>query len=150
MVRALTPEDIEAAAAIVAQHRPSDAGYARAAFTREVAGEGRSRHFVAEEQGRVVGVSGWMQEGPQAHDTYWLGWTYVAEEARRRGVGSALLAHVLAEVRARGGRKLYLDTGAHGYEAAVAFYLRHGFQEEARLPDYYAEGEDALLLARRV
>ncbi len=149
-IRGLTAADLDAAVAIVAQCNAFDADNARLAFERELAGAGRSQHVVAEREGCVVGVSGWMQEGPQGQDVYWLGWTYVDRASRRQGIGAALLAHVLGELRARSARKLYLDTGARGYEAAVAFYLRHGFVEEARLPDYYAEGEDCLILARRV
>lgn len=45
-----------------------------------------------------------------------------------RGVGAALLNHIVAEARARGYRRLSLETGRGGiFDAAVAFYAKHGF-----------------------
>ncbi len=50
--------------------------------------------------------------------------------ARRRGVASALLQHMLADARSAGLKRLYLETGAFDYFApARALYARHGFRE---------------------
>lgn len=46
----------------------------------------------------------------------------------RRGVGAALLEHVIGEARARGYRRLSLETGSGpGFAAASALYRRRGF-----------------------
>ncbi|MFC8191958.1 GNAT family N-acetyltransferase [Cellulomonas sp. NPDC057328] len=51
-----------------------------------------------------------------------------ATAARGRGVGGALLAHVLAEARARGYRTVHLETGTQDYFAAARrLYERAGF-----------------------
>jgi putative acetyltransferase len=55
---------------------------------------------------------------------------HTAEAARRRGVGSAILRHIIATSRARGVARLSLETGSFGYFApAVALYEAHGFAE---------------------
>ncbi|KAA3633679.1 MAG: GNAT family N-acetyltransferase [Proteobacteria bacterium] len=49
-------------------------------------------------------------------------------EHRGRGVGAALLAHLLSEARSRGFRRVSLETGSMGYFApARALYLKFGF-----------------------
>ncbi|MCW3837507.1 GNAT family N-acetyltransferase [Sphingomonas canadensis] len=46
----------------------------------------------------------------------------------RRGAGSALMVHILSEARARGYRRLSLETGATpAFEAAQALYRHFGF-----------------------
>lgn len=46
----------------------------------------------------------------------------------RRGVGAALLEHVIGEARARGYRRLSLETGSGpGFAAALSLYRRRGF-----------------------
>ncbi|WP_309134701.1 GNAT family N-acetyltransferase [Cellulomonas sp.] len=63
-----------------------------------------------------------------------------ATAARGRGVGSALLAHVLAEATARGYRTLHLETGTQDFFApARRLYERHGFVPCAPFGAY---GED--------
>ena len=53
---------------------------------------------------------------------------HTAEGARRHGIGSAMLRHIIATARARGMTRLSLETGAWPYFApARAFYARHGF-----------------------
>jgi putative acetyltransferase len=62
---------------------------------------------------------------------------HTAEAARRRGVGSALLLHIIAAARARGMSRLSLETGSWPYFApARALYARHGFVECEPFGDY--------------
>ena len=52
-----------------------------------------------------------------------------AAAAKRRGVASALLGHIVAEARRRGYARLYLETGSADFFApARALYARFGFQ----------------------
>ena len=55
----------------------------------------------------------------------------------RRGAASILLDHVIATARARGVRRLSLETG-HGlaFEPALALYHRRGFAEGGPFSDY--------------
>ncbi len=55
----------------------------------------------------------------------------------RKGVGNALLEHIVGEARRRGYRRLSLETGrGPAFEAAVALYRRRGFQPGAAFADY--------------
>jgi putative acetyltransferase len=55
----------------------------------------------------------------------------------RKGVGSALLAHIVAAARARGWRKLWLETGSGpAFETAHAFYRGFGFRDCPAFADY--------------
>lgn len=55
----------------------------------------------------------------------------------RTGVGRALLDHIIAAARARGLRRLSLETGSgEAFEAAVAMYRRRGFVDGDAFGDY--------------
>jgi putative acetyltransferase len=65
---------------------------------------------------------------------------HTAEAARGRGVGSALLRHIMAAARARGMSRLSLETGSWAYFIpARALYARHGFVECAPFGEYRAD-----------
>ncbi|HTU10437.1 MAG TPA: GNAT family N-acetyltransferase [Allosphingosinicella sp.] len=60
-----------------------------------------------------------------------------APGALRRGVGAAMLAHIVAEARARGYRRLSLETGSTpAFDAAIALYARFGFAPCGAFADY--------------
>jgi putative acetyltransferase len=62
---------------------------------------------------------------------------HTAETARRRGVGSALLTHIIATSRKRRLTRLSLETGSCAFfEPAVALYKAHGFTECPPFGDY--------------
>ncbi|MFL5575666.1 MAG: GNAT family N-acetyltransferase [Gemmatimonadaceae bacterium] len=62
---------------------------------------------------------------------------HTAEAMRGRGVGSALLRHIIASARTRGMSRLSLETGSWPYFApARALYARHGFVECPPFGDY--------------
>lgn len=71
---------------------------------------------------------------------------HTAEAARRRGVGAALLRHILHEARAIGLARVSLETGTSAYFAgAVAMYLREGFVDCPPFGDYAASAENRFL-----
>jgi putative acetyltransferase len=60
-----------------------------------------------------------------------------ATAARNRGVATRLLEHVLQEARARGYRRVSLETGSQEFFApAHSLYGRHGFVECGPFGDY--------------
>lgn len=60
---------------------------------------------------------------------------FVAEAARGRGVGDAILRRIEAEARAHGLTSLKLETGV-SLEAALGLYARHGFSRCGPFGDY--------------
>lgn len=75
---------------------------------------------------------------------------HTAEAARRRGVGGAILRHIISTSRQRGFMRLSLETGCFAYFApAVALYRAHGFIECAPFGDY-APDPNSLFLTLEV
>lgn len=59
------------------------------------------------------------------------------QSGRRRGVGSAMLRHIIAAARACGMSRISLETGSWDYfRPARAFYKSHGFLECTPFGDY--------------
>ena len=62
---------------------------------------------------------------------------YTAALARRRGIGSAMLRHIIAFARSRGISRLSLETGSWDYfRPAVTLYRKHGFVDCQPFADY--------------
>ena len=62
---------------------------------------------------------------------------YTAQSVRGRGVGSAMLRHIIATARGSGMARLSLETGSWDYfEPARALYRSHGFVECPPFGDY--------------
>jgi len=82
----------------------------------------------------LVGVGALKQLGADHGEVKSM---HTAEAMRGRGVGSALLCHMIASARARGMVRLSLETGSWPYFASArAFYARHGFVECPPFGDY--------------
>ena len=76
----------------------------------------------------------------------------VAPQARRLGIGRTLLNRLLADARARGAERCFLEVRVSN-DAAIALYVKEGFVPVARRAGYYpAVGsgprEDALVMGR--
>lgn len=57
----------------------------------------------------------------------------------RRGIGVAILEHLIALARARGYRRLSLETGSGpAFEPALALYRKRGFRDGPAFADYVA------------
>lgn len=65
---------------------------------------------------------------------------HIAHSVRRKGIGSAMLRHIIATARAMGMSRLSLETGSWDYfRPAQAFYRKHGFVECPPFGDYFAD-----------
>jgi GNAT superfamily N-acetyltransferase len=62
----------------------------------------------------------------------WLEDLYVRDEARRQGLGAALIEASIERARARGCARIELDTQAH-YGDALSLYERYGFRQPGLL-----------------
>lgn len=62
---------------------------------------------------------------------------HVAQAARGKGAGQALMAHLIDEARSRRYRTLWLETGnTEGFQSALRLYARLGFKECPPFGDY--------------
>jgi ribosomal protein S18 acetylase RimI-like enzyme len=88
---------------------------------------------------------------PGTDGTYDLYWIAVHPEHQGEGGGSRLLDEVERRLREREARMLVVETSAKSdYESTRRFYERRGYQEHARLADFYSFGDDRLIYAKRV
>ncbi len=71
----------------------------------------------------------------------------VAKACRGKGLGASLLAAALEELAAAGGECTRLEVRCDN-AAALALYRRFNFEEIRRLPGFYRDGADALLMER--
>lgn len=88
---------------------------------------------------------------PMTDGVYDLYWIVVHPRWQREGVGRRLLQGVTADVRARAGRMVIIETaGKPQYASQRAFYERSGCELLARYPDFYAVGDDKLVYVVRI
>ncbi len=73
----------------------------------------------------------------------------VIAEARRAGVGSALLEGCENRLREQKQQFVFLETPEDN-AAAIAFYKRHGYDELKTVPGYYANGMGAVVMRKKL
>ena len=60
-----------------------------------------------------------------------------------------MLRRVEEDLRARGGRLLLVETSSlPQYDRTRAFYVKCGYEEEARVRDYWAVGDDLVVFRK--
>ena len=105
---------------------------------------------MADDQDRPVGYICYgpvpMTQG--AFDLYWIA---VKPRFQGQRIGFRLLDFLEEIVRASGGRMILVDTSSiPQYEKTQKFYSRKGFEEVARVPDYYRPGNDRITFCKRI
>lgn len=143
MIRPARADDVDALAALERDAFGTGA-WSREQVTGELSGATR-RVAVAEAEGEIVGYASISVAGDVADLTRIV----VAGAHRRSGVASQLLA-VLHEAAGQAGAARVLLEVAGSNAGARELYRTHGYREISRRGAYYADGDDALVLARAV
>jgi ribosomal protein S18 acetylase RimI-like enzyme len=98
-------------------------------------------------------VTGYICYGPtpMTEGTWDIYWEAVAQERQGRGIGSALTQSAEKEIVKAKGRLAFIETSSTpAYEKTRHFHLSHGYEVVCRIPDFYAPGDDKLILQKRL
>ena len=148
-LRYATPDDLDAIMGIETATFTSDA-WSRESMAAELANE-HARYIVAfdaEQADAVAGYAGLL--APRGGTDGDIQTIAVAETARRRGLGRAMLAHLVDVARRRGVRDLFLEVRADN-PPAQHLYHSFGFEKLAVRRGYYQpDNVDAIVMRLRI
>lgn len=75
----------------------------------------------------------------------------VEPELQRAGIGGAIVRSLEERLRRERGRVLLVETSSlDGFAATRGFYAGQGYVEEARVRDFYADGEHKVVFWKRL
>jgi GNAT superfamily N-acetyltransferase len=122
-------------------------------LARYFAGElGADHAWIAFDDGTLSGAAYYALDasqeraGPGIWNLYFIG---VQPDRQGAGCGSALLAHVEWALRGRDARELLVETsGAPSFARTRVFYASAGYNEIARIPEFYGPGDDKVILRK--
>jgi GNAT superfamily N-acetyltransferase len=104
-----------------------------------------------EDAGGGGAPAGYMTWGPTpltegAYDLYWMA---VAPAEQGKGRGKELVRWLEAEVAKRQGRVILIETSSQPkYHGTRQFYIDLGYDEVARVHDFYRAGDDRVIYAK--
>lgn len=104
--------------------------------------------FVAEIESLVVGYICYGPT-PLTEGTWDIYWLAVAPNQQSKGIGKSLLSFAEANIKETRGRIAVIETSSRPeYEATVRFYRTQGYELTCRIADFYAPGDDKLILIK--
>ena len=122
-----------------------DAPWTAAGFWSELAGVPATRYYVVAAEGtEIVGYAGLLAVQHEAD----IQTVAVRGDRQGRGLGAALLSHLLAEADRRACTQVLLEVREDN-TSALRLYAGLGFEPIARRRDYYGPGLNARVLRRR-
>ena len=152
MIRQIRPQDAEALLELV-----NSVGIFSSNEEEEIKNrldehfQGQSRSlWIAYGEKRLEGVLYSIPE-PMTHGTWNVLMLLVREGSQGKGIGSSLMKEaqkLLAEQKAR---MLVVETsGTDGFEGAQRFYVKCGFTEVARIPEFYDADDDKVIFTKTI
>ena len=73
----------------------------------------------------------------------------VKPDVQGKGLGTAMVEAAEQLLKAKGQRLLIVDTsGTDAFAPTRRFYTRNGYEEEARIRDFWAEGDDKVIFRK--
>lgn len=104
--------------------------------------------LVDEEEDSLLGVV-YYEPALATDRTWYLTMIGVRREVQGRGRGAALMQAVEENLQTSGQRVLLVETsGTPEFELTRRFYQKLGYEQEARVRDYYAAGDDMVLFRK--
>jgi ribosomal protein S18 acetylase RimI-like enzyme len=103
---------------------------------------------VIDEEEKPLAVA-YYAPAPATDRAWYLIMIAVRRDAQGQGRGAALLRHVEQALQADGQRLLLVETsGLPEFARTRQFYAKCGYEEEARIRDFYTKGDDMVLFRK--
>lgn len=103
---------------------------------------------IIDEESEALGVA-YYAPAPATDRTWYLTMIAVRLDYQGQGRGGALLRYVEDSLQANGQRVLLVETsGLPDYERTRKFYAKCGYDEEARVRDFWSVGDDMVLFRK--
>jgi ribosomal protein S18 acetylase RimI-like enzyme len=98
-------------------------------------------------------VQGYACYGPTplTQGVYDLYWIVTDPTVHGKGFGRRLLEYVEGDIIKRGGRMLLIETSSQeAYGSTIRFYRRGGYEQVARIKNFYRIGDDKLVFSKEL
>lgn len=149
MIRPIAPDDTAALIALTVStglFQPNEREVIGEVFADYFGNSNSDRFCITDDDnGELVGVAYYAPER-MTDGTWNLYLIAVRPDRQGQGRGKALLRYVEQTLTARGDRILLVETsGLASFEGTRAFYRKCGYEEEARIRDFYKAGDDKII-----
>ena len=146
--RPVTRNDLPALKAIIDANQMFPSAMLDDMTAAFLADEGSEERWLTVDETGPVAVAYYVPER-MTDGTYNLLLIAVTPGRHGRGIGTALIGHVERDLAQRGGRVLLVETsGLEAYARTRRFYANVGYDEEARIREFYAAGEDKVVFRK--
>lgn len=152
MIRTAIPADTDALCALAEAtglFTPDELEAFGQMVSETVNGAADGEHcWIVDDDGGVQSAAYYAPEpwGAGVWNLYFIG---VLPEQQGKGRGAALLDHVERGLSEAGARLLLVETsGLDTFVRTRAFYAKNGYDEEARIRDFYADGDDKIVFRK--
>jgi len=105
-------------------------------------------HCIEDGDGRLGGYMcyGEVPLSDRCWDLYWIA---VNPATQGKGLGREMVRLMEADLRTRHARKIFIETGGKtSYGTTRKFYETMGYAEIARIPDFFAAGDDKVIFGK--
>lgn len=108
------------------------------------------RFWITDDDGGPVGVA-YCELEPMTDRTWNLQLIAILPDRQGQGRGATLLRYIEQTLMARGGRVLLVETsGLPEFDRVRSFYRKCGYDEEARIRDFYKAGDDKIVYRKAI
>jgi len=150
MIRPIAPDDTTALIALVEAigFEPHETEELALMLADYFDGENSQDIWLTDDDGGLVGVA-YVAPERMTQGTWNLYLIAVCPDRQQQGRGTALLTHVEQMLAQRGERVLLVETsGLESFEYVRSFYRKSGYDEEARIREFYKAGEDKIVFRK--
>ena len=98
-------------------------------------------------------IAGYICYGPTplTEGTWDVYWVAVAPNRQSQGIGKSLLSFAEGAIKESKGKMAIIETSSKPeYETTRRFYLGQGYELTCRIADFYATGDDKLIMVKRL
>lgn len=152
MIRLTTPDDATALIALAEAtglFEPNQTEYLTQMLDQYFSGKNETQDFwFTDYDNEPVGVA-YVAPERMTEGTWNLYLIAVHPSHQRQGRGKVLLRHVEQMLTEQGERVLLVETsGTENFEYVRAFYRKSGYEEEARIREFYTAGVDKIVFRK--